>query len=103
MKSQERTKTEAEEPPWYASAARPSTPGEMTKAEPADLTKGEPEENPDAGMKSRKMRWIVGIYVVVASLAVARGNVFDSIFWASLALFFAIAAQPREHVSKLLR
>jgi hypothetical protein len=101
MKTREPTKAADEEPRWYASAARPSTPGEMTKAEPADLAEAEPEE--DAGAKRRKMRWIVVLYVVIASVAVALGNVFDSIYWAALALFFAIAAQPRARVPKLLR
>jgi hypothetical protein len=103
MKTQERTKAAAGEPQWYAPAARPSTPGGMTKAEPADVTETEPEENPDAGAKRRKMRWIVVIYVVIATVAVALGNVFDSLYWASIAFFFAIAAQPRERVPKLLR
>ncbi|MDT5272176.1 MAG: hypothetical protein QOH49_4362 [Acidobacteriota bacterium] len=101
MKTQERTKAAAAEPRWYASAAQPSTPGEMTKAEPADLTQAEPEE--DAGAKRRKMRWFVILYVVIATVAVALGNTFDSIYWAAVALFFAIAAQPRERVTKLLR
>jgi len=101
MKSQERTKTEAEEPPWYASAARPSTPGEMTKAEPADLVQAEPEE--DLVEKRRKMRWIVVLFVVIATVAVAIGNVFASINRAAMALFYAIAAQPRERVPKFLR
>jgi hypothetical protein len=103
MKTRERTKAAAEEPRSYASAARPSTPGEMTKAESADITKAEPEETPDAGVKSRKLRWIVILYVVSATVAVALGNVFDSIYWASIALFFAISMQPRERVPKLLR
>ena len=103
MKTQERTKAAAGEPRPYAPAAHPSTPGEMTKAEPADITKAEPEENSDAGAKRRKMRWIVGTYVVVATIAVALGNVFDSIYWASIALLFALTLQPRERVPKLLR
>jgi hypothetical protein len=103
LKTQERTKTAVEEPLSYASAARPATPGEMTKAEPADVTKVEPEETPDAGVKRRNLRWIVGIYVVIATVSVGLGNAFDSIYWASIALFFAIVAQPRERVPKLLR
>ena len=103
MKTQEHTKAAVEEPRPYAPAARPSTPGEMTKAEPADITKAEPEKNPDAGEKRRMLRWVVGIYVIIATVSVALGNAFDSIYWASIALFFAIAAQPRERVPKLLR
>ncbi|MFL6257718.1 MAG: hypothetical protein ACJ74T_22155 [Pyrinomonadaceae bacterium] len=94
--------TRAEEPRLYATAARPSTPGELTKAEPAGITQAEPEENADAGVKSRKLRWIVGLYVVIATVAVALGNVFDSIFWASVAFFFAVSMQPKERVPKLL-
>ena len=103
MKTRDRTKAAVEEPRPYAPAARPSTPGEMTKAEPADITKAEPEETPDAGAKRRKLRWLVGLYVAVAAISVALGEGFDSIYWASLALFFAIAAEPRERVPKLLR
>ena len=103
MKTQERPKAAVEEPRSYASAARPSAPGEMTKAEPADITKAEPEETPDAAAKRRMLRWIVGLYVVIAAVAVALGNAFDSIYWASIALFFAIAAQPRGRVPKPLR
>lgn len=101
MKTRERTKPTAEESRWYESAARPSTPGEMTKAEPADLAQAEDEEN--AVEKGRRMRWIVVLYVVIATIAVALGNVFDSIYWAALAFFYALAAQPRERVPKLLR
>jgi hypothetical protein len=103
MKTRERTKSTAEEPRWYESAARPSAPGELTKAEPAGLTEAGPEEGEDAGAKSRRMRWIVIIYVLIATVAVALGNVFDSIYWAAIALFFAVAVQPRERVPKLLR
>jgi hypothetical protein len=102
MKTQGRPKGAAEEPRWY-SAAHPSPPGEMTQAEPADLRQAEPEKQTGAGVSGRKVRWIVGIYVVVATIAVALGNVFDSIYWASIALLFAISLQPRERVPKLLR
>ena len=102
MKTQEPGKAEAGEPQWYASAARPSTPGGLTKAEPADLTT-EPEQHTGAGLSSRRVAWIVGIYVVVASVEVALGRWFDSIYWASVAFFFAISLQPRERVPKLLR
>lgn len=101
MKKQERTKTASEEPGWYTSAAHPSLPGELTKTEPADLVQGESEEEADA--KRRRRRWPIIIYVAVATMAVALGNVFDSMYWAAVALFFAIAAQPRERVPKLLR
>lgn len=99
MKTPERTK--AGEPRWYESAAHPSTPGELTQAEPDERAQAESEE--DAVAKRRKMRWIVVTYVVIATVAVALGNVFDSLNWAAIALFFAIAAQPRERVPKLLR
>ncbi|MFL6332800.1 MAG: hypothetical protein ACJ754_05575 [Pyrinomonadaceae bacterium] len=103
MKRQEPTKPATGEPQWYESAARVSTPGGLTKAKPGCVAKAEPGENPDAVGKRRKMRWIVGIYVVVATAAVATGNVFDSIYWAAIALFFAVSLQPRERVPKLLR
>ncbi len=103
MKTRERSKPTGDESGWYASAARPSTPGEMTRAEPADLAQAEDEENADAGAKRRKMRRAVVIYVAVATMFVALGNVFDSIYWAAAALFFAISAQPRARVPKLLR
>jgi hypothetical protein len=103
MKTQEPTKSATGEPQWYASAARPSTPGELMRAEPADLTQAEPEESPEAVGKRRKMRWIIVTYVVIASAAVAMGHVFDSIYWAAIALFFAVSLQPRERVPKLLR
>ena len=101
MKTRERTKPAADKPRPYASAEPPLTPGEMTKAEPADLVQAEPEE--DLVEKRRKMRWIVVLFVVIATVAVAIGNVFASINWAAMALFYAIAAQPRERVPKLLR
>ena len=103
MKTRERTKPEAEGPQWYESAARPPGPGALTKAEPDGLVRAEPEENADAVRKRRKMRRVVVLYVVIATVAVALGNVFDSLNWAALALFFAIAAQPGERVPKLLR
>jgi hypothetical protein len=103
VKTRGRTKSEAEEPHWYESAARPTAPGALTKAEPDDPARAEPEEDADAVEKRRKMRWIVVTYVPIATAAVAMGNVFDSMNWAALALFFAIAAQPRERVPKLLR
>lgn len=103
MKTRKPTMHTAEESRWYESAARPSTPGEMTKAEPADLAQADDEENADADAKRRKMRWAVVVYVVVATMFVALGNVFDSIYWAAAALFFAISAQPRARVPKLLR
>lgn len=103
MKKQERAEATPEEPGWYAAAARPSTPGEMTKAEPAGVTKAEPEESPDAGANRGRLRWIVGPYVAFASVSVAQGEGFESMYWASLAFFFAVAAQPPERVPKLLR
>ncbi|HEX8283844.1 MAG TPA: hypothetical protein VF588_10840 [Pyrinomonadaceae bacterium] len=102
MERRESTKA-VEEPTPYASAARPSTPGEMTKAGVADIARADSEESPDSGEKRGKLRWFVGIYVVLATLSVALGEGFDSIYWASLALFFAIAAEPRDRVPKLLR
>jgi hypothetical protein len=103
MKTREREKGAAEEPRWYTAAAQPPAPGEMAQAEPADLKQAEPEKQTGAGVSSRKVRWIVGIYVVVATAAVALGNVFDSVYWASIALYFAISLQPRERVPKPLR
>jgi hypothetical protein len=103
MKTQEFTKAAAVEPRPYASAARPSTPGAMTKAEPADVERAESEQTQDAGAKLRRLRWIVGLYVAIATVSVAMGDALDSIFWASIALFFALLAQPSERVPKLLR
>ncbi|MBV8858326.1 MAG: hypothetical protein JOZ02_15445 [Acidobacteria bacterium] len=103
MKTQEREKGAAGEPRWYESAARPSPPGQMTQAEPADLAGAEPEKSTGAGVSMRKVRWIVGIYVVVATAEVALGRWFDSIYWASVAFFFAVSLQPRERVPKPLR
>lgn len=100
MKRQEPTKPATGEPQWYTATARPPTPGELTKAEPADITT-EPEKH--TGLSSRRVGWIVGIYVVVASVEVALGRWFDSIYWAAVALFFAVSLQPRERVPKLLR
>lgn len=101
MKTPERPKAGAGEPRWYASAARPAPPGELTKAEPDDLARAEPEE--DAVAQRRTLRWVVPIVVVAATISVAAGNVLDSIFWAAAALFYAIAARPRARVPKLLR
>jgi len=109
MKTQERAKTAAEEPRWYASAAAPPTAGALKKAEPADIKTEpadlatEPEQNAGSVFSRRKVRWIVGIYVVVAAIAVAMGRGFDSIYWASIAFFFAVSLQPKERVPKLLR
>jgi hypothetical protein len=103
MKTQEFTKAATVEPRPYASAARPSTPGEMTKAEPADVERVESEPTQDAGTKLRRLRWMIVPYVAIATVSVAMGDAFDSIYWASIALFFAISAQPPERVPKLLR
>ena len=103
MKPREPTKTTAKEPNWYASAARPTAPGALTKAEPADLAQTEPEQKTSVGVSRRKVRWIVGIYVVVASIALASGRGFDAVYWAAVAFFFAVSLQPRERVPKLLR
>ena len=103
MKTRERTKAEVEEPRSYASAARPSTPGEMTKAEPADIRGGESEQTPDARARMMWLRVMVGLYVAIATVSMATGKGLDAIYWASIALFFAVTAQPPERVPKLLR
>ena len=103
MRTQERTKAAGGSSPSYASAARPPAPGELAKAEPAGIAQAGPEESADAGAKRKWLRWVVGLYVAIATVAVAMGNMFDSIYWASIALFFAVASQPRERVPKPLR
>ncbi|HEX8721726.1 MAG TPA: hypothetical protein VF736_13915 [Pyrinomonadaceae bacterium] len=103
MKTREHTKAAGGEPPSYASAARPPAPGGLTKAGHAAPAQAEPAEDADAGAKRRWLRWAVGLYVAVATVAVALGNTFDSIYWASIALFFAVASRPRGRVSKPLR
>jgi hypothetical protein len=91
--------------------AYPPPPGELarahsaglTNAEAAGLTKAEPEETLDAGVNLRKVRWIAGLYAALAAVALATGEEFDAMFWASFAFFFALAGESRRRVPKLVR
>ncbi len=104
MKTRERTQPEAEEPRWYESAARPSVPGGLTKAEAADPTRAEPAQDAGAGVNRRKkLRWLAGVYAVVAAVWLIAGREFDATFWAALAFLFAIEGESRRRVPKLLR
>ena len=103
MKTRESTKAAVGDSSSYASAARPPAPGEMTKAEPADVKGVEPEQTPEARAKLKWMRVLVGLNVVIATVSLAEGKGLDALYWASIALFFAVSAQPPGRVPKLLR
>ena len=103
MKTRERTEPAAEGFSSYASAARPSTPGEMTKAAPADVEGAAPEQTPEARTRLKWLRVAVGLNVAIAAFSMVMGKGLDALYWASIALFFAVMAQPPERVPKLLR
>jgi hypothetical protein len=94
MKTQERTK---------ATTGETLPPGGLAKAEPGGLAAAADGETPGAGPDYRKMRWLAGLYAGVAALWVAAGDGFDAIFWASLALYFALAGESRRRVPKLVK
>jgi hypothetical protein len=103
VKTQGRRKGAVEEPRPYAPLARTPTADGAAQAEHASVTKAEPEKDTDADWGRGKLQWVVGVYVVVAAVSGAVGERFESIYWTSFALFFAVATQPRERVPKLLR
>ena len=94
MKTQERTK---------AAAGETLPTGGLAKAEPDGLAAAGVGETPGAGPDHRKLRWLAGLYAGVAALWLTAGEEFDAIFWASLALYFALAGESRRRVPKLVK
>ena len=100
MKTREVTKAAAETLP----PARPAPPGELAKAGPAaPASTGAGETAEAAAARHRKLRGLSGLYAALAALSLVAGEEFDAMFWATFALYFALAGETRWRVPRLVR
>lgn len=111
MKRRESTKAAAGEPAWYASAARPSTPGELTKVTPAELAEteadglasAESEESAESSKNKAKLRWLSGFQAAIAAFFLLLGEEWYAMFLAASALYNAIEGETRWRVPKFVK
>lgn len=110
MDKEERSKA-AGEPAWYASAARPSTPGELTKVPPAELAGTEPaalaaaesEESADARKNKAKLRRLAGLFAALAAFYLLLGEEWIAMFTAVCALSNALEGETRWRVPTFVK
>lgn len=111
MKTRDFKKAADEEPAWYASAARPSTPGELTRVPPAELAETEPdaasaesEESADSSKNKAKQRWFAGLYAAIAAFSFVTGQEeLYVMLLVACAFLAALEGETRWRVPKLVK